>query len=762
MRKIIFVLSLILFLSGDCKPANLTNMCDVKSDAFWYSTLIRFVSGDRSPSCLPSFAFEELWGVFMPSGGSPGATVYSIANYQNQIIIGGDFLYAGPSTGGAVYLDSQFGTLVSHRVCPYLKVVGVTNVAISDGAGGFYLGGEIFSVQGIEVSGPVHILSGCQLDRNFKVPEDFSRTVYCLLLVGERLYVGGNFVGWGSASYNHLVALNRFTGDLDLNFNSSSTNNIVHDIVTDGNHLYVGGDFTNIGGAAKTGLARLDLSTGGNDGSFPAQLPGGSYAADLELGTDANGTPVLYVVGSGGAPYNSASSYFLDGSQTTWNPLPNNQINRVAQFQDTVYLGGSFSLINGGIPGSNLVGVDSSVGITKINNYAIANPVTSIEIIDQIMYLSGEFTSVKGVPRRYAAAVSLIDQTVTAFDPSFDSGIGNPGASFTSAGNGTLFMTTMRTTVNIKPRRNFAVFDELTGYPFESPNIDFLVKALYVHENYLFVGGSFTNIGGIPRTAFAILDLPSYQVNPKSISVVGAGTPEIRAFAKDESQLYIGTSDVTSFGGSSRMGAMAIRLSDLNVSDWNPNLAGTGESLLPIKDLLFVGGLYSGMNGDGTTTNYHAVDKMNGNKRGVPSTIVFPNSGVYAQSTFGNQIFLGGQFSNIGGDVEFSRFAIYDTTEQKYVTPSPVKTNNFVYTLNVSPDGKLVLGGSFDEVNGEPNRYSFVYYDINTKTLSPWNSNINSTVFSSLYKNGRFYVGGEFTIAHKKSCGGFTVTSLNE
>ncbi|MGE8722732.1 hypothetical protein ACO2KH_15015 [Leptospira terpstrae] len=758
LRKLFIIYSLSVGAFFGCKPAELSNTCDAKTDAFLYATIIRYVTGDRSPSCLPSFDFQDLWGVFVPTPPSIAASVNAMTSYNDQIIIGGSFQYVGPSTGNVVYLETANGKVLPNRYCPYLKVVGVTGIAISDGNGGFYIGGEFFAVQGEERFSVAHILPGCQLDRNFNVLNDNNKNIYTLLLAGDFLYLGGYYTDDNSG---YLVRVNRYTGALDTSF-TPNPNTLVSDLETDGESFYVCGDFTNIGGYAKTGLAKFSLSTGLIIPSFTTTINGGS-CLDLYYGTDANGSPNIYAVGDLTTPtFSNAISFFPDGTLTTWNPNPNAKVNSIQQYHNTIYLGGDFTTVNGGTTARHLVSVNNSTGTAISTNYGIntSEPIATLQIIENTLYITGSFTSVKSVPRNYAAALSLPDESVTAFDPNYDGSFSNPGSGIVSAGNGVVLFTSSRNTVNITARNNFAVLDEVTGAPIEgTPYFDFPIKALHRVNNRLFVGGSFTNIAGQARNAFAILDLPNYNVSP--INTVLTGSPEIRTITSDESQVYVGGTSLANVNAQVRNGAFALSLGDLSVSGWNPNLNGSGESFLVVLDLIFLGGLYTGINGDGVTTNYQAVDKVTGTKRNIPSSTSFPSSGVYAQSLAGSRIFLGGQFTTIGG-VSYNNIAVYNLATQSYEQPNPVNANNIVNHIAAYPDGNVLIGGSFTVLNGVPDNYSLGVFNSNTNTLSPWKSSINDVVYTSMYKNGKYYMGGAFSIAHKRSNGGLVRSSLNE
>ncbi|TGK52691.1 delta-60 repeat domain-containing protein [Leptospira bouyouniensis] len=756
-------LTYILFfaLVFQCKPAELSNTCDVRTDGFIYGSLIRFVTGDRSPSCLPSFDFQELWGVFQAPSGDIG--VNAMTSYNDQIIIGGNFQLLGPSTGSAAFLQSGDGKVVPSRYCPYLKIVGNTYIAIPDGGGGFYIGGEFFAVQGQERFGVAHILPGCQLDYQFNVPKDNTRIVYSLLLKDDKLYVGGNFTLWGDTTQRYLVRLNRYTGNIDTSFTVQNIDNTVFDLDTDFDSVFVCGEFSQIGGIAKRGIARISSADGAVITSFNTVISTGT-CLDLYLGTDSQGSPNLFIVGDFNAPSgNYAFAVYPDGTATGWAPDPNAQVNSVQQYQNKIYLGGSFTTLNGGTPTSYLASVNQNTGTIINNNFGLDAYVASLQVIENTLYLSGQFTTVKGNPRISMAALDLTNETVNGFNPTPEGTISNPGSSFLSAGNGVVFVTFDRSTINVVPRNHFAVIDEYTGAPIEgTPNFDFSIKALHVNGNRLFVGGSFTNVGGQSRNAFAILDLPHYQVS--STNVILSGSPEIRTITSDESKVYAGGISLGTVNGQIRNGVFALNLGDLSLNNWNPDLGvgSSGESILVVNDLVFIGGSFTQVNGVGGYQYFQAVDKLSGTKMDIPSTSNLPGGLVYSLAHANSRIYIGGFFTNITGIGTVNFAAVYDLTSRTYLQPNPVSAENMVNYVAAYPDGNVFYGGSFVNLNGDTRYNSFGVYQTYTNSLSPWNAGINNVVYTSMFKNGSYYLGGIFNVALRRINGGLVRTRLFE
>ncbi|EOQ88725.1 hypothetical protein LEP1GSC202_2735 [Leptospira yanagawae serovar Saopaulo str. Sao Paulo = ATCC 700523] len=742
-----------------CKPPELSNACDAKTDAFLLGSIIRYVTGDRSPSCLPSFDFQDLWGVFRGTSGFQSAN--AITSYNEQIIIGGNFQYLGPSTGNVVYLESANGNILPNRYCPYLKVSGATYTAISDGSGGFYIGGAFYSVQGEDRSSIAHILPGCQLDRNFKTPIDDTREVRAFLLRGDSMYVGGNFTNWdGNTNYRHLIRLNRYTGALEPDFNLQ-VDDAVFDLESDLDAMYICGSFGNISGLSRRNLAKYHFASGSVLSSFNPGVDGG-FCLDIHYGTDVAGSPNIYAVGDSLSisPRVNAFSVYPDGTVTVWTPNVNSNVRSVQQYGNTIYLGGQFTTVNGATPATNLVSVNNNTGTAIATNYAVNGEVASLQIIENTLYISGSFTSIKSVPRNYVAALDLPSEEVNAFDPKYDNTISNPGSRFVPAGNGVVLVTSDRSTVNVTARSNFAVIDEYTGKPIEgTPYFDMPIKSLLRIDNSLFVGGSFTNVQGQSKNAFVVLDLPHYTINARSPTVAG-GTMEVRSITNDETQIYAVGNAITTVNGASRNNAFSFNISDLSLTNWNPNLNGAGNSVLSVNDLVFIGGAFLGINGDGTTFRYQAVDKSSGTKRQVPSGSVFPNAAVNTQTLVGDKIFLGGEFISIG--TGYSYLAIYNLTTQSFESPSLLSADNIVKYIASYPDGNVFIGGDFTVLNGSANDNKFGVYNANLNAFSPWNAGMNDAVLSSHFKNGKYYLGGLFQNAFKRNFGGLVRSSLNE
>ncbi|WP_272491985.1 PKD domain-containing protein [Nocardioides mangrovi] len=135
---------------------------------------------------------------------------------------------------------------------------------------------------------------------------DASTTVRALATDGASLYVGGAFKTFAGATRSYLAKVNLVTGALDASF-APAANDSVRALLYCGGALYVGGNFTTIDGVARSRLAKLNPTTGAAVSGFAATPNNSVYG----LTTSPDGG-TLYVVGNfgtfGGASRNGMAA----------------------------------------------------------------------------------------------------------------------------------------------------------------------------------------------------------------------------------------------------------------------------------------------------------------------------------------------------------------------------------------------------------------------------------------------------------------------
>jgi hypothetical protein len=509
----------------------------------------------------PTYGTEHL-----PSPSQFSARVWATAVNGNTAYVGGEFTSLAPTTAGAGALDGQSGAPQPG----FPKVDnGQVNVAASDGHGGWYVGGSFPTLNNVQVNGLAHILGDGSLDSNFSPalvgPQNQpskSFTVTALALNGPWLYIGGEFTKFGARGTakaqprNHIARISATSGTVDPSWDPDTANNNAPNPVRsitvspDGSTVYFAGNFTTIAGQPRPGIGAFISDGAGNRVSPWVPAMGGVQALAAApdstriyiangnglSAVDPNGAPLWSVNASGGAvtelavakdggtlwvggdftslagqARNKLAAVHRDGTvDPAFNPAPDSgsavSTLTVSDDDSRVYFGGKFSKIRGTVR-NNLAAVDSRTGALTPWDPNATGTVASLTVSGGLVYAGGNFTGLGATPRTYLGALDL-----------------TPGRTFGSA-------------------LPFAPKLENLGSPGRPPaQATPVVQALDVSPDgtRLFVGGNFDHINGVPRTNFAVLNLPGGDVDPN----FDAGEPQgtVRAVKYDAALnlVYIG------------------------------------------------------------------------------------------------------------------------------------------------------------------------------------------------------------------------------
>ncbi|WP_236795456.1 fibrinogen-like YCDxxxxGGGW domain-containing protein [Amycolatopsis sp. GM8] len=136
----------------------------------------------------------------------------------------------------------------------------------------------------------------------------------------------------------------------------------------------------------------------------------------------------------------------------------------------------------------------------------------------------------------------------------------------------------------------------------------------------------------------------------------------------------------------------------------------------------------------------------------------------------GNTAYVGGKFQYVqkgqnpapGEKVEQSYLAAFDLNSGEWRPDFRPKLNGMVYSLSKSPDGKLLVGGQFTSVNGQPNTQSLAELDPGTGAVDPgWTAHVSygtgvSNVRAMDRQGDWLYIAGQFN----RLSGGSVTTPL--
>ena len=521
----------------------------------------------------------------------------------------------------------------------------------------------------------------------------------------------------------------------------------VYSIVASGSDIYVGGAFSDLDSIPEADyVARWDgtqwhalSSNGSGDGA----LSGNQVNAMAFI----NGE--LYVGGTY-LTINSIGNIFVAGNLAKWNGSAwsavgslttltgGNSVQEIAFYNgpttnDFLYVGGEFTDLGGNLEADYIArySFNTSAWLNMDNNGAGVGSLTNIvyglavDSLTGFVYVGGAFTDADGI----AAADKIAKWDGTAW-----SALGASSAI-------------------------------VNGYVF---------SILVNSSTEIFVGGSFTDVDGLPAADYiakwngtAWSALGSYSANGALSNI---GNTVVRTMFVDSGTLYVGgafnMSD-PSLAAGKLLAKYAISggtwsIVDDNGSDSSPLITNAGSSILSLA--ISGGELYlgsydvSGIDDNGTILSKASdFTSMNisthawstyGTDNGV-----FQISPVRAVAAIGTDVFVGGNFQNANRDSRMDYLIRWDGSAWNPVGGlTQGSLNNQVFAL--AADGTdLYVGGLFNSASEAdvliPGTSRIAKWDTLTETWSALGSGISSGSVSALAVDASHtvYAGGSFTNA---------------
>lgn len=463
-------------------------------------------------------------------------------------------------------------------------------------------------------------------------------------------------------------------------------NNQVFSLAVNGDTLYVGGWFSTIEGVTRNYIAKWDGSSWSSLGSGM-----NGYVTALAIkGSD------LYAGGifttAGGVTVNHIAKW--NGS--TWSALGSGvtgnagTVRAICFIGDTLYVGGEFNTA-GGTTAQRIAKWDgsnwSALGVGVYNNFSpnISGSVQALAALGTDLYVGGNFDRAGGT------AIS----NIAKWNHSSWSGLG-------TGTNGS-------------------------------------VAALTVLSGKLYAGGQFSTAGGTLANNIA-------QWNGSSWSALGSGTNgDVWALGTTYYGNLLVAGDFTSFGGASVNNIADVYIDDYGISpsSFGSGLNGKVWTLASSSSATYIGGIF-------TTAGGFTVNRIA--KRGIDDDDWFPlglemNGIVRAAVFIGSDLYVGGEFTKVPGDVSASRIAKWNGSSWSALGSGLDST---VYALAVN-GSTLYAGGLFTTAGGSSANYIAQW---NGSTWSALGTGMDGYVTSLTVIGSDLYAGGSFGTAGGTSAAG--------
>ncbi len=707
--------------------------------------------------------------------GDPG-TIEATAIAGNILYIGGHFDEFYQSVGQGLAFSVDTSEIAFDDRFP--QVAGGSDgvkAVVSDGSGGWYIGGDFSLVGDDEIIELAHILPNGDFDDSFDmgVVSDQGEcngggggddsTVYTLALEGSTLYVGGHFTQIGGLDRHCLAAID-ISDNTVLPFNPD-INNIVYTVFPDDGIVYAGGDFTEVnGGTARNFMAAFDSETG-TVTSFDPDISNAVYAITKDTSVADNN--VVYAGGNFSTVNGSTDRLYLAAIDTItslavedFDPAPNDVVRALAIGNNNLYVGGNFDTIGG--EARNRVAVLTPDGSVDAFDAGLSNSSTAVFALA----LSDDDTSL------YLAGYGLIDSddttqlsvlgvnALTGAHLDFDSGLDPVRSNVKSLAfaDGELYVGGSLRGETLASRKNLAAIDMSTGLftDFQHDTDDY-VHALLLDDTTLYVGGSFGCLGydteqsncdtGVSAFGLGAIDLEGDTVTDFAPSIFnGEGHGNVSSLAIIGTTLYVG-GELNSY----------VQAFDTTTGDgvaFDPGFVENQTDVYALAEngtALYVGGAFSVLPNGVPVGGAAFVDDA-----GLLDSFPIFNGAVNVVISDGDGgWYVGGGFSEVtlsdGISTTtvvipelvhiFSDKTIDETFDLGVFTPDLESVHDLIL------DGTtLYIAGDFIEVLGE-DRFGLASIDLTDNSLLPFNPALNSSanINSIVLDDGVIYAGGDFS-----------------
>jgi urease beta subunit len=534
-----------------------------------------------------------------------------------------------------------------------------------------------------------------------------------------------------------------------------------------GSTAYIGGSFTHVGPRdtfSPGSFASLDGATGAKSASFPlidccvesaaADGHGGWYlGGDFHRAGDLARTTLLHLRADGTV-------------DPAWAPTTNGAVLCLAVSGSSVYVGGSFTTVNGTTARTNVAAFDSTSGAVtnfdpKLSGGGNGGIVASIVVSGQTVYMGGVFTAVNGSTTRHSlAAFDAVTGTATAFDPDVRYTPGGSDGEVRSLviSGSTVYAGGVFTVVNgSTPRNSVAAFDAVTGVAKQfNPNVqpNAQVMTLAVSGQTIYVGGEFATVNGsTSRRDIAGFDAITGAVTAfdAGLDPTAPGLPysNVLALAVSGSTLYAGGIFTSGAGASARSDLAAYDAATGATAAFNASVnANNPGNVEPAVRVLGVqaGAVYAG--GDfvsigGVTRNHiAAIDLDSGAATGFDPNV---NNTVTAIAVAGSTVYSGGFFTTVNGAATRNGLAAFDSANGVASGFDPNIGGGWVYGLAVA-GSTLYASGDFTTVNGGTPRAGVAAFNGTNGTAKPFSPVVGGGhVYSLAVANSTVYGVGDFT-----------------
>jgi uncharacterized delta-60 repeat protein len=672
---------------------------------------------------------------FNPSANS---SIQAIAlQPDGKIILGGDFSAFAPNGGASITRVDIARFNADGTIDPTLdpRANGSVRAIAVQADGGIVIGGEF---QSFNPGGGATVLRNRiarlnpngTLDTTFN-PNANSPVDALAVQADSRILMGGRFTtlapnGGATVTRNYVARLN-VDGTLDAAFNPNPDSILGGIAVQPDGKILIGGAFITLtpnGGSliARNHFARLNAD-GTVDVAFNPNVNG--FVRNIILQPDGRiliggGFNSLAPNGGLSVPRKYIARLNPDGTLDPGvDANPNDQVWTIAVQPDgKIVVGGVFSNSFRGQTRNRIARLETDGRLDQTLNLNAAGDevmATAVQADGKIL-IGGGFTSVLGVSRQNLARLNTDGTLDTTFDPRANNLVTaialQPDGKILVGGSFTSFAPKggANITRNYIARLNA---DGTVDAVFNPNANDFINTITLQPDGKILLGGYFTALAPNGGAASA---------RGKTVRLNGDGTldtafnpqpnDDVYALAlQADGKILIGGAfdGFTPNGGANVARNVIARLNPDGTVDpaFDPNVEGNVQALAVQPDgKILAGGSFSSLAPfGGASVTRNCLARLNPD--GTVDNAFNPSPDNYVRTLAlqaDGRILIGGRFNSLspndGAAVTRKNFARLNADGT--LDPFDAQPNNQVFTITQQPDGKILVGGFFDNIGGQP------------------------------------------------------------
>ena len=704
-----------------------------------------------------------------------GANVTAFVKQPDgKLVVAGIFTNVGGITKKTLVRLNPDGS-VDNSFDVGLGAYNVTTLAVQPD-GKILVGGSFTSFNNVSRNGIVRLNADGSVDESFQVSFQSGSTAVqkIILLSNGKILIVGSFDKIGEIPYPRIAVLEA-DGNVDRNFNPpffsfnngnyGSTPSISAAAVQPDGKIIIAGYFDNIGGYVRNRMARLE-SNGALDLSFDTGIGQNNQVfeilptADGKILIGGDFTSINGIVRSKIARLNSNGSVdtafnFISPGDITVRTMALQTDGKIVVGTDSSY----YSQVN--FPVVFRLNADGSIDSTFTvptgnNNAGINGSVKQILLdSDGKVIIGGTFTLIGNTARSGLAKLN----TDGTLDSSFEVLLGSSGTVtiITPQADGKILIGGNFSYVNGVAKNKLARLNQDGSVDLSfnpslvqgSYNTSTFITVLIVQpDGKIIVGGNITSVNGTTTTGFFRLNADG--TTDTSFSVTISGSIQTAALQPD-GKIIIGGSfyqinnvDRRYLGRVNADGSLDTGFN----AGTGPN-GGVTKIVLQSDGKIIVAGTFDSFNG----TQHRGIVRLNA--AGNPDASFNADISSYGSSIYAlavqpdGKILIGGSFSQVNG-VNRNRLARLNadgSLDTSFVTVVG-QDGGAVNGIILEPNGKIIVAGNFNSIFGAVRRKVVrLFADGTVDDIFNPGSGPDGEVFAlARQSNGKILIGGNFSV----------------